>query len=194
MADSTYISGRFQYARPQAVIWADAYEISNGVYVPTGTEFEDFLILSDHNRSEIDMRKQRIENRRRMINGTMRSYHIADKLEFNFSWEMLPSRAFNKDPEFDSSGNPSATSLNDYTVDKGAGGVDLNMWYESHPSPFYMLLSYDRYDNFATDQYNHLREYSQVVQVYFSSFDTTVVKRGATNHDLWNISVALEEV
>jgi hypothetical protein len=39
-----------------------------------------------------------------------------------------------------------------------------------------------------------LNRYNQIVQVYFSDFNYSVVKRGATNHDLWNISVTLEEV
>lgn len=194
MASSTYMSGRFEYARPQAIVWSDGYEINNGVYVPSGVEFQNFIILSDHNRSEIEIRKQRIENKKRMINGTMRSYHIADKLEFSFSWQMLPSRAFNKDPVFNSVGQPTAANLEQYTADNGAGGVDLNVWYQEHNSPFHMLLSYDNYDNFSSNKYNRLREYSQVVQVYFSSFDMSIVKRGGTNHDLWNVSVSLEEV
>jgi hypothetical protein len=32
------------------------------------------------------------------------------------------------------------------------------------------------------------------MQVYFADFNYTVVKRGGNNHDLWNISVTLEEV
>jgi hypothetical protein len=32
------------------------------------------------------------------------------------------------------------------------------------------------------------------MQVYFADFNYTVVKRGGDNHDLWNISVTLEEV
>lgn len=188
------MSNRFKYARPQALVWADAYETSNGVYVPSGTEFEDFIILSDHNRSEINISKQRIENRRRMINGTMRSYHIADKLAFDFSWDMIPSRAFNMDPNFNTNGQTTASGIEDYTADNGAGGVDIEWWYENHQGPFYMLLSYDNYKKFSSDKYNRLGEYSQVVQVYFASCDFSIVKRGATNHDLWNISVSLEEV
>jgi hypothetical protein len=32
------------------------------------------------------------------------------------------------------------------------------------------------------------------MEVYFADFNYTVVKRGGANHDLWNISVTLEEV
>lgn len=193
MANSLYMAGRSVYSRPQAVVWSDAYETSNAKYVPSGTEFEDFIILSDHNRSEISIQKQRIENRRRMINGTMRSYHIADKRAFSWSWEMFPSRAFSDSPTFSASGTL-INSVDDYTVDLAAGGVDILGWYENHQGPFYMLLAYDKYNDFSVDTYSHLNEYNEVVQVYFSGFDTEVVKRGGTNHDLWNISVDLEEV
>lgn len=193
MANSLYMAGRSAYARPQALVWADSYETSGAKYVPSGTEFEDFIILSDHNRSEISIRKQRIENRRRMINGTMRSYHIADKREFSWNWDMFPSRAFSNTPVFSASGQLT-NSVTDYVVDLAAGGVDIVDWYENHQGPFYMLMAYDKYNEFTVNPYSHLNEYNVVVQVFFSSFDTTVVKRGGTNHDLWDISVTLEEV
>ena len=193
MADSLYIAGRAPYARPQALVWADSYETSGGKYVPSGTEFDDFIILSDHNRSEISIRKQRIENRRRMINGQMRSYHIADKREFSWSWELFPSRAFSNSPTFSASGQLT-NSVEDYVVDMAAGVVDLVKWHEDHTGPFYMLMAYDKYNEFTVNPYSHLNEYNVVVQVFFSSFETSVVKRGGTNHDLWDISLSLEEV
>ena len=192
MADSVYMAGRSKYARPQAIVWADAYETSNAKYVPSGTEFDDFLILSDHNRSEISIQKQRIENRKRMINGTMRSYHIADKKTYSWSWDMFPSRAFSNSPVFSASGQLT-NSVEDYVVDLAAGGVDLIDWYENHQGPFYMLLAYDKYNKFNVLPYQHLNEYNEVVQVYFSSCESSIIKRGGTNHDFWNISVTLEE-
>jgi len=39
-----------------------------------------------------------------------------------------------------------------------------------------------------------LNRYNQIIEVYFADFNYSVVKRGATNHDLWNISATLEEV
>ena len=162
----------------------------------SGTEYQDFLILSDHNRSEISFSTQRIENRQRMINGTMRSYHTADKLQISWNWNMLPSRSFNKDPQFNAQGIISASGSVpiDYTVDGGAGGREILQWYNDHPGAFYMMLSYDTYNNVSSqDQYDQLSKYNQVIPVYFASFEYSVVKRGGTNHDLWNISVQLEE-
>jgi hypothetical protein len=114
MATSAYMSGRKQYQRPQAMLWSDTPGVlSNGVYVPSGYEVyqdltippvdldDSFIILSDHNRAPLDVSTQRIEQRRRMINGTMRSYHTADKLTISTSWSMLPSRGFSFRADFD---------------------------------------------------------------------------------------------
>ena len=193
MANSLYMAGRSLYSRPQAIVWSDEYETSNGKFVPAGTEFDDFIILSDHNRSEISISCERIENKKRMINGTMRSYHIADKQKVSFSWNLLPSRGFSGVPTFSASG-AFTDNVTDYTVDRSAGGVSILDWYETHKNPFYMLLAYDKYNDFNADVYNHLQEYNQVLQVFFSSFQHNVVKRGGTNHDQWDISVDLEEV
>jgi hypothetical protein len=188
--------------RPQAILWSDNFgSISTGgasaqfqLAVPDGVEGEDFIILSDDNRSELNFNKERIENRQRMINGTMRSYHVADKLSISWSWDMVPSRSFNKDPLFNGVGKPSAPELAQYTSDNGAGGVEILDWYENHKGPFWMFLAYDKYNEFSSNKYSYLAQYNQLVQVYFSSFEYAVVKRGGTNFDFWNISLTLEEV
>jgi hypothetical protein len=235
-ANEAYMNGRVQYKgrRPQAIIWADNEPtIQNNKLIPVGYEIgvntstvpsadlvnNRFLILSDHNRSDLDMSIERIEQKRRMVNGTMRSYHVADKTSLSVSWDMLPSRSFKNYPSFNSSGNPqlvTSTVVGDdppvtvpvvpygsknfadqkHTVDGGAGGVELLDWYESHKGPFWVMLSYDKYNSFAGSQADtlRLREYSQVLQMYVSSFNYAVVKRGGDNFDMWNISVQLEEV
>ena len=132
--------------------------------------------MSDDNRSPIDFNIERIEGRKRMINGRMRSYHIADKLKVSTSWSLLPSRAYAASPLFNSSGTPTATVPGDsdksgtissgetvtlgisgnpfnvdnkYTSDGGAGGVEILDWYENNPGSFCVFLSYDKYTNFA---------------------------------------------
>jgi hypothetical protein len=195
MVSSAYLNSRKKWDRPQAIIWSNnSAGIINGVPQITGSEGEDFLILSDHNRSAVDFSIDRIENRKRMVNGHMRSYHIADKLRVSTNWNLLPSRAFNKDPDFSVNGNPVATSLVEYTADGGAGGSDLLNWYNSNPGSFYMFISYDKNSKLNDVPYQNLATYSEVLEVYFSSFTYNVVKRGATNHDLWDISISLEEV
>ena len=209
MATSAYMAGRKRYQRPEAVLWSNnSGTLTGGLYLPNGYEvgavvpsgtdedlIDQFLILSDNNRGEINFNQQRIEKRERTINGRMRSYHIADKLNISWDWDMLPSRSYSGNPSFNSSGIP-VGGLTEYTADGGAGGVDIVKWYESHSGSFYMFMSYDRHDKFADqiDEYNHLHQYNDVIEVYFSSFSFNIVKRGGSNHDFWNISVSVEEV
>lgn len=223
---AAYVSGRKQWSRPQALIWADAEPTitEDGKLIPVGYELgsdvddisdanlvDRFIILSDHNRDSLTMSTERIEQRQRMANGTMRSYHIADKLRINISWTMLPSRGFQVIPSFDQeTGKPIVLTSADkgdeppyyahtsqqYTADGGAGGSEMLDWYESHTGPFWVLLSYDKYSEFGGDNEarEHLNEYSQALQMYISDFNYSIVKRGANNFDMWDVSVALEEV
>jgi hypothetical protein len=209
MATAGYISGRKRYQRPQGILWSEnAGTLTNGLYVPTGQEIgasaaltaggvDQFLILSDHNRAEMSFASERIEKRERTINGRMRSYHIADKLTIAVSWNNLPSRGYSELADFSSTGlSPNKNTTGEFTSDGGAGGVEILDWYENHQGPFWMFLAYDKYKNFSgsEDPYAHLSQYNQIVQVYFADFNYSVTKRGGTNHDLWNISVTLEEV
>ena len=211
MATAAYLTGRRRYQRPQALLWSkNAGTLVDGVYLPTGLEIgaeppagtdeallNQFLILSDHNREEIQFNPTRIEQRQRTINGRMRSYHIADKLTINLSWNNLPSRSYYQDPSFNVSGaSPYKNSNGEFTSDGGAGGVEILDWYENHTGPFWIYLAYDKYSNFGKDDaaFGHLAQYNQIIEVYFADFSYTVTKRGGSNHDLWNISVTLEEV
>ena len=210
MATSSYMTGRRSYlsgaTRPQALLFSDnSGTLDNGSYVPTGTEGTDFIILTDGNRGEISMSQQRIETRQRMVNGNMRSYWTADKLNLSTSWNRIPSRAFSEDVDFNQttgqvSDDPNTYSM--YTVDGGAGGVDLLRWYEDHSGPFYVFLGYDKFDINGTKNFNKMSVYNQVLKMYISSFDYSIEKRGgawssggtATGFDFWNINISLEEV
>ncbi len=46
--------------------------------------------LTDHKRSAISITPTRLENRKRMANGTMRNFIVAQKRKFKTSWEFLP--------------------------------------------------------------------------------------------------------
>jgi len=128
-ATSAYMNGRKKWSRPQAMVWCDLPpRLENGLYIPSGYELgsdilpeedESFLILSDHNRAEISMANERIEQRQRMANGTMRSFFIADKLTIDTSWSMLPSRSFKSYPNFrnaDSNSNPTIDNSGEPTL------------------------------------------------------------------------------
>lgn len=209
-------TGRKKYSRPQAMLWSNnPGTLVGGKYVPTGYEFgtdistvtdpenaNSFIILSDDNRAEITVNPQRIEQRKRMINGTMRSNFIADKINLSTSWTLLPSRSYALKPNFDKDNGSTEyfETQGEFTSDGGAGGAEILNWYENHTGPFWVYLAYDKYTNFGTDDnaHLHLSEYNQIVQMYISSFNYTVVKRGGAvnglGHDLWNINVSLEEV
>lgn len=208
MATSTYMNNRKKFQRPQALLFSNnSGTLDSGFYIPTGDEGEDFIILSDHNRAPFSISKQRIETRNRMINGTMRSYHTADKINLSCSWTRLPSRAYSSSPEYTDgvldqtvvSASPSGAYLGlnpeEYTVDGGAGGSDLLTWYEDHPGPFWVFLSYDESGS------GSLNRYTQVLQMFFSGFDFDIEKRGgawssgtASGFDMWNINMSLEQV
>lgn len=228
----TYMNNRKVWQRPQAMIWAsDAPTLTeDGRLIPVGYEVlsftetppeQNFLILSDHNRQPIDISNERIEQRQRMANGTMRSFFIADKTRISTSWNMLPSRSFNVNPEFGQTiATPNIVGAIDidpgegediktvtpygsayyvdqqYTADGGAGGAEMLKWYETHKGPFWVMLSYDKYTNFGTenDAWEKLSQYSDAIQMYIADFNYSVVKRGGNNFDMWNISVTLEEV
>lgn len=213
MSTAQYMTGRKKYQRPQAMLWSEnSGTLTSGVYIPNGLEigqdpgsetnesvYNQFLILSDDNRDSIDFTTTRIETRERMINGRMRSHHVADKLTLSTSWNMLPSRSYFTVPDFNATTgiSPHFGSNNlEYTTDGGAGGVEILDWYENHQGPFWVYLAYDKYSNFGkgSDAYAHLPQYNQLIQMFFSDFNYSVVKRGGSNFDFWNISVTLEEV
>jgi hypothetical protein len=222
MATNAYMTNRKKYGRPQAMLWANnPGTVTSGLYIPLGLEvgqfrpedateedlLNEFLILSDDNRSPLQFNSLRIEKKERMINGRMRSYHVADKLELSTSWTMLPSRSFSESPEFDEAGIP-GSNINvppfgspaykdeQYTTDGGAGGVEILNWYNSYKGSFYVYLAYDKYSEFPeddTEKYSRLGQYNDVLEMYISSLTYSVEKRGGSNHDLWNISISLEE-
>ena len=260
MASISYMNGRRKYQRPQAMLWANNPGVSSGgLYLPNGYEIgqepldpedqdqiNEFMVLSDDNRSPLQFETLRIEKRERMINGRMRSYHVADKLTLSTSWDMLPSRSFKTKPNFNASGipdfnndgtpeptfdktridagyeygkrspesrlpsgqiDPSDTTFeqlpnttiysDQFTSDGGAGGVELLEWYSTHQDSFWVYLSYDKYTNFSDEdenKYNRLGQYNEIIEMFISNFSYSVEKRGGLKHDLWNISVSLEEV
>lgn len=220
MATSQYLAGRRKYSRPQAILFSETQGTKDGYFwIPDGYEVgteptmiddtslvNNFLILSDDNRKILDFKPTRIESRQRTINGRMRSYHIADKMELSISWDMLPSRAFSGNAGFNttsgapttgySSGNPAQPDSR-YTTDGGAGGVELLDWYNNHQGSFWVFLAYDNYKELGlpwpSSATNNLSQYNEVIEMFISDFSYSVVSRGGSNHDMWNVSITLEE-
>ena len=192
-APEQYYNTRKKWDRPQAMVWAKGDGLQtpdHAIKYPAGKEGEDFIVVSDHNRAPISISKQRMENRLRMINGNMRSYHTADKITISTSWNLLPSRAFADQKVFE---NGEYITKDDcyYTADHGAGGVDLLQWYDNTPGAFWVYLSYDNYSSYGNDFFNHIKDYGERYMMFFSEFSYSIEKRGL--YDMWNVSVGLEE-
>lgn len=195
MATAAYLATRKQYGRPQALIFTDDYTLDGTKYVPVGNEFTDFIVLSDHNRSEISMKPNRIEKRERMINGRMRSVWTADKYNISTSWKSLPSRAAAKGLYVNQDGMvvpnlDGAKPGTVFTADSGAGADDLAKWHKTHTGSFWVLLSFDSPNTLGS--YTKITEYTVALECFFSDFDYSVGKRGP-RIDLWDVSLSLEE-
>jgi hypothetical protein len=203
----TYMQSRKKYNRPSGMLWSEnSGTLINGLYIPYGLEVgadasnepdadlvDQFLMLTDDNRSPLDFSDERIEKRERMINGSMRSYHTADKMKLSTSWSMIPSRSHADVPAFDPA--TGLSPVKSYTTDGGAGGADMLEWYDGHKGSFWVFLAYDRKGIFKGTEapYDHLSQYNQLVEMFISEFSYSVEKRG-TKFDYWNVSVTLEEV
>jgi len=136
----------------------------------------NYLYVSDNNRAELAVSFERIEYKQRMINGTMRSYHVADKKNFSTSWEKMPSRK---------------TQVTEYSASSNfAGGQEMLKWYEDHTGDFWMLLVYDVDSTVATGD---IKKNVEKVNVFFENFSYNIVERGF-DLDLWNIDLSLVEV
>jgi hypothetical protein len=169
------------YSRPSLIIFSTTEPVEG-----TGSNVGkwDFgsgtvLYLTDDNRESFQVTPLRIESKRRMIDGTMRSVHIVDKNEFSTSWSNLPSRKTRANP-------PSDGLDNTITSDAFGAGQDIKNWYETNFSDFWVLLVYDatvtKSPSSSAEKYN----------VFFNDFNYDVVKRGQFN-DLWDVSISLVE-
>ena len=79
--------------------------------------------ITDHNRSELGVDTERIEEKRRMADGTLRKYIIADKRTFSVSWEDLPHSA-------------------SFTVDGFWGKREMENFWKTVPGSFTLLIRY----------------------------------------------------
>jgi len=78
--------------------------------------------VTDHNRSELSVSVERIENSKRMANGTLRKYVIADKRKFSVSWDNLPDNTA-------------------WTVDGFWGGRDIENFYNNNAGSFTLKVT-----------------------------------------------------
>jgi hypothetical protein len=94
-----------------------------------GLSFKEGLVVSkvtDHNRSELSVSPDRIENKKRMADGTLRTFFVAQKRTFKTSWEELPRD-------------------DNQTADGFMGAQSMKDFYDNHRGSFEIVLT--RADN-----------------------------------------------
>ena len=129
--------------------------------------------ITDHNRAPLQVSYERIENRVRMVNGSLRTNFIANKLKISTSWDMVPSLG--------------TKCVDNRTGSTVFGGNELRNLYEtSQGNPVSVTIT-SRMPGSST---------SVTKNMIFASFEYTVAKRStsADGFDLVNMTVELEEV
>ena len=135
---------------------------------PPGTT-KTFNKVTEHNRSDLGVSIERIEQVTRTSNGTLRKNYITDKRNFSASWTMLPS-------------------YRSLTVDGAWGAEDLRSFYLSDEGKASFRIRINLAKNGADQTSSGYEEYT----VVFGGCNFSVVKRGLQPH--WNVSIELEEV
>lgn len=80
--------------------------------------------LSDHNRSPLSIDFEKIQNRERMANGTLRTFIVATKRKIKASWEDLPRQ-------------------DSVTADGFWGANSIKSFYNTNgDSPFWVTINY----------------------------------------------------
>jgi hypothetical protein len=201
-----YFRSRWPYTRPNLITLANNsgkyYSLdTNKVWLPAGIEGVDYIFLSDHNRSSANFSIERIGDRRRMINASMRSYFIADKITLPLTWEALPSRAYS-----DHRGYAWWVQNKDrcakFTADGGAGGADLLNWWKRHSGSMWAFMNVDENVDHELPESQFINGYSRVYEVMIVDFSYEVTNRShgfilgtdMYSFDLWNVTITLEEV
>jgi len=135
---------------------------------PPGTT-KTFNKVTEHNRSDLDVSIERIEQVTRTSDGTLRKNYITDKRRFSASWTMLPS-------------------YRTLTVDGAWGAEDLRTFYLSNEGKTSFRIRINLAKNGADQTSSGYEEYT----VVFGGCNFSVVKRGLQPH--WNVAIELEEV
>lgn len=114
------------------------------------------VLVTEHNRSELDVNPNSYENLQRMWDGSGRKYFISDKLVFSLSWDDLPSE-------------------DAWTVDGKAGAKSLRAFWRANKGSFPMVVtngdgSIETYQVMITDFSWKLKKRAQA----YDMWDVTV--------------------
>ena len=133
--------------------------------------------LSEHNRQPVSISTTRIEQSKRMSNGTFRKFFIADKEAISVSWNMLPS-------------------FSTFTVDGGYGAVDLKSFYEGTAAKAAGALS----GRSTFDVSINYGSVTKQLEMVFTSCSFEIVRRNVKENtasipqEFWNVSISMEQV
>jgi len=148
-----------------SILYVEAKDL---LATPAGTT-KAWNKVTEHNRSALEVSTERIERVVRTSNGTLRKNHIADKRQFQISWDMLPS-------------------YRTLTIDGGWGAEDLRSFYFGDEGKQSFNIRINLAKTGSDQSVTGFESYTVVI----SSCNFTVVKRGLQPH--WNVSLSLDEV
>lgn len=139
--------------------------------------------VSDHNRSPLNEDIERIENKQRMVDGTLRRYSVTKKRTWSCNWDLLPSVNVEG-------------GLN--TADGGLAGTEMETIARDVNTPFRLILRKGsargvNLPNVSDAALPYSDANFYIANVMIADFSKEVIKRGV-KADLWNISLTLEEV
>lgn len=121
------------------------------------------IALSEHNRSSLAIPHQPVKTDKRLANGGMRRYFVANKLTFSFSWEKLPA-------------------LDEQTVDgKAARNSIRNLWLAN---PGEIVMTYKEVNN-------NNNQISSQYTVFIDTYQDELLKR--LSYQQWNVQMTLIE-
>lgn len=137
--------------------------------------------LTDHNRAPVSISYNRIENSKRMANGTMRKFVVASKKTFSTSWTMLPGL---NSQAVDYAGSGSNSEL--------LGAMAIKDYYDSNYGKPLTLVMYAGSSSSSTQDNSSSPTATFNGIVFISDFSCTLNKR-LGDVDYWDVSISFEE-
>lgn len=138
--------------------------------------------ITDHGRSPLSISIERIENKQRMADGTLRRYAVGKKRTFSTSWDNLPD----KNVSFLANGDHAGQWMEEFH-NRMDGSFKMRLRAGSdETTTLATALTRTGGDPLLAD---NSREFT----VMITDFSKEVTKRGK-GFDLWTLDITLEEV
>ena len=130
-------------------------------------------ILSDHNRGDVQVSNEIIEKSKRMANGLMRKYVVANKKKYTVSWSMLPSTTAQ-------------------TIDGYLGAIPLLNMFETNYDNTMTLSFYAGNATTPTQAKGSNPAATMTKTVFITDFSSTIKKR-LGDVDYWDANIEFTE-